>query len=70
MNKGDPGATAALGNIPSSEAFSKEDYVQCNYCGRKFNETAAKRHIPFCANKAKENSMKGPVQTKTSNSVN
>jgi len=24
------------------------DYVQCEYCGRRFNETAAQRHIPFC----------------------
>ncbi|ESO09001.1 hypothetical protein HELRODRAFT_74483, partial [Helobdella robusta] len=24
------------------------DYVQCDYCGRRFNETAAERHIQFC----------------------
>jgi hypothetical protein len=24
------------------------DYVQCPYCQRRFNETAAQRHIPFC----------------------
>jgi len=24
------------------------DYIQCPYCGRRFNETAAERHIPFC----------------------
>uniref|UniRef100_A0A1I7WPP9 C2H2-type domain-containing protein n=1 Tax=Heterorhabditis bacteriophora TaxID=37862 RepID=A0A1I7WPP9_HETBA len=24
------------------------DYVQCEYCGRNFNEKAAERHIPFC----------------------
>ena len=27
--------------------------VPCKHCGRKFNETAAERHIPVCANKAK-----------------
>ncbi|KAJ3131517.1 hypothetical protein HK100_006289 [Physocladia obscura] len=26
------------------------DYVQCEHCGRRFNETAAERHIPICAN--------------------
>ncbi|KAJ3012579.1 UNVERIFIED_CONTAM: hypothetical protein HDU68_001121 [Siphonaria sp. JEL0065] len=26
------------------------DYVQCDHCGRRFNETAAERHIPICAN--------------------
>ncbi|VDO77103.1 unnamed protein product, partial [Heligmosomoides polygyrus] len=23
-------------------------YVQCDYCGRNFSESAAERHIPFC----------------------
>ncbi len=27
------------------------DYVQCDYCGRRFNQTAAERHIPFCREK-------------------
>ncbi|KAI9350253.1 hypothetical protein BDR26DRAFT_852080 [Obelidium mucronatum] len=26
------------------------DYIQCDHCGRRFNETAAERHIPICAN--------------------
>lgn len=24
------------------------DYVQCPYCKRRFQESAAERHIPFC----------------------
>ena len=24
------------------------DYIQCPYCMRRFNETAASRHINFC----------------------
>ena len=24
------------------------DYIQCPYCKRRFNETAARRHINFC----------------------
>ncbi|KAL3310221.1 zinc finger, C2HC-type containing 1B [Cichlidogyrus casuarinus] len=26
-------------------------FVQCDYCGRRFNEKAAERHIPFCKEK-------------------
>ncbi|XP_067952097.1 zinc finger C2HC domain-containing protein 1B-like [Watersipora subatra] len=29
------------------------DYVQCPSCQRRFNETAAERHIPFCKEKNK-----------------
>ena len=25
----------------------------CPYCGRKFNEKAAEKHIPFCQRKSK-----------------
>ena len=25
-----------------------ESRIQCKFCGRKFNETAAARHIKFC----------------------
>lgn len=28
--------------------------VPCNYCGRKFNEKAAAKHIPFCETKSKQ----------------
>jgi len=32
--------------------------VPCKFCGRKFNEEAANRHIPICERKAKENAIK------------
>jgi len=38
------------------------DYVQCPYCQRRFNETAAQRHIPFC----KEQHERLPNRTKVS----
>lgn len=28
--------------------------VPCQYCGRKFNEKAALRHIAFCETKSKQ----------------
>jgi len=33
------------------------DYVQCVYCGRRFNQTAADRHIPFCKEKSERMAM-------------
>ena len=30
----------------------------CNFCGRKFNDNAAKKHIPFCENKHRMDKMK------------
>ena len=42
-----------------SEAM--DDRIQCQYCGRKFNEKAGNRHIPHCEKKYKEQLMKqGP----------
>lgn len=32
----------------------QDDMIQCPCCGRKFNETAGKRHIAFCTSKSKE----------------
>lgn len=42
-----------------------DDRVPCPYCGRKFAEVAAQRHIPHCQNKAKESAMRavgGPAR--------
>ena len=36
--------------------------VPCSFCGRKFNEKAAERHISFCEKKSKENQMKVPAK--------
>ena len=35
-----------------------DDRILCKFCGRKFNETAAQRHITFCEQKTKKDSMK------------
>jgi len=41
-----------------------DDRQECPGCGRKFNENAAKKHIPFCVNKQKMagNKMGGGVK--------
>ena len=33
-------------------------YIKCQFCGRQFNDTAGKRHIPFCEEKSKKEMMK------------
>jgi len=38
------------------------DYVQCDYCGRRFNEAAAQRHIPWCKEKNERIPKKKPDQ--------
>ncbi|XP_070604056.1 zinc finger C2HC domain-containing protein 1A isoform X2 [Erythrolamprus reginae] len=37
------------------------DYIQCPYCQRRFNESAADRHINFCKEQAARISSKGKV---------
>ncbi|OQR69658.1 zinc finger C2HC domain-containing protein 1C-like [Tropilaelaps mercedesae] len=39
-----------LSDLPPPPPSENPDYVQCPHCGRKFNEGAAERHIPKCAN--------------------
>ena len=34
--------------------LSEASLTPCPHCNRKFNEDAAKRHIPLCEKKAKE----------------
>ena len=46
-----------------------DDRVPCQFCGRKFNETAAARHIPHCESKHKANLMKGGPPKKRGPSV-
>lgn len=38
-----------LADLPPPPPSSNPDYVQCPHCGRRFNQTAAERHIPKCA---------------------
>mmetsp|Transcript_14264 Transcript_14264/g.13836 ORF Transcript_14264/g.13836 Transcript_14264/m.13836 type:complete len:81 (+) Transcript_14264:1038-1280(+) len=53
------GMGGGKGYTPAPQEY--DDRVQCQYCGRKFNETAAQRHIPHCKNKTKDiNARVGP----------
>jgi hypothetical protein len=36
-------------NIPMAPSAPQDDLIPCPNCGRRFNETAAERHIPKCA---------------------
>lgn len=40
------------------QAAADEGLIRCDCCGRKFNEKAAQRHIPFCQQKSKMDSIK------------
>eukprot|EP00826_Nyctotherus_ovalis_P053380 TRINITY_DN692_c0_g1_i16.p1 TRINITY_DN692_c0_g1~~TRINITY_DN692_c0_g1_i16.p1 ORF type:complete len:380 (-),score=71.53 TRINITY_DN692_c0_g1_i16:163-1257(-) len=57
---------------PMGDAVSAS-FTKCPTCGRSFNDTAARRHIPFCANKTKEEALRmggkprGKMQTKPVN---
>ena len=49
------------GYDPGYQEDQYDDRTPCPYCGRKFNDIAAQRHIPHCQNKAKEQAMRvGP----------
>ncbi|KAJ3292421.1 Zinc finger C2HC domain-containing protein 1C [Rhizoclosmatium sp. JEL0117] len=37
-------------STPAPVSEPDPDYVQCEHCSRRFNQTAAERHIPICAN--------------------
>lgn len=38
-----------LSDLPPPPPSENPDYVQCPHCSRRFNQTAAERHIPKCA---------------------
>lgn len=39
-----------LSDLPPPPPSDTSDYTSCPHCQRKFNEGAAERHIPKCAN--------------------
>ncbi|KAM7359811.1 uncharacterized protein ACRADG_001554 isoform 1-T3 [Cochliomyia hominivorax] len=39
-----------LSDLPPPPPSENPDYIQCPHCNRRFNESAAERHIPKCAN--------------------
>ncbi|KAB0804299.1 hypothetical protein PPYR_01269 [Photinus pyralis] len=38
-----------LSDLPPPPPAENPDYIQCPHCGRKFNQSAAERHIPKCS---------------------
>jgi hypothetical protein len=38
----------SLKDLPPPPVSTNPDYVQCPHCQRRFNQTAASRHIPKC----------------------
>lgn len=38
----------SLANLPPPPKSTNPDYEECPYCNRRFNQTAAARHIPKC----------------------
>ena len=39
-----------LADLPPPPPAENPDYVTCPHCNRRFNEAAAEKHIPRCAN--------------------
>lgn len=52
-----------LSDLPPPPPSENPDYVQCPHCNRRFNESAAERHIPKCAN-MQHNKPKPPAARK------
>eukprot|EP00055_Hartaetosiga_balthica_P005279 m.15299 g.15299 ORF g.15299 m.15299 type:complete len:349 (+) comp4452_c0_seq1:156-1202(+) len=51
-----------ISQLPPPPPDENPDYVQCQYCTRRFNQDAAKRHIPFCETQHKRSMMKKPAK--------
>eukprot|EP00045_Choanoeca_perplexa_P004348 m.37622 g.37622 ORF g.37622 m.37622 type:complete len:401 (+) comp12524_c0_seq1:36-1238(+) len=56
-------AGGSIADLPPPPPSENPDYVQCPTCSRRFNEGAANRHMPFCADKAKRESLKSSTTT-------
>lgn len=52
------GSGGAGGGYQPAPVEQYDDRTECQWCGRKFNDTAAQRHIPSCEQKHKANQMK------------
>lgn len=52
-----------LSDLPPPPPSDNDDYVQCPHCLRRFNEAAAERHIPKCANMKHNKTTKPPLNT-------
>eukprot|EP01147_Barroeca_monosierra_P006135 gene6135-7393_t len=47
-----------LASLPPPPPSENPDYVKCSFCGRRFNEDAAKRHMKFCEEQSKRERIK------------
>lgn len=55
----------SLADLPPPPRDEHPDYVSCPHCTRRFDETVAQRHIPFCATQAKRITPKKAVDPAT-----
>lgn len=55
QNRGDKVSGEDMKMIQQAEDTSR---IQCKFCGRKFNEQAATRHIKFCEEQSRKNALK------------
>uniref|UniRef100_A0A6P7GER9 Zinc finger C2HC domain-containing protein 1C-like n=1 Tax=Diabrotica virgifera virgifera TaxID=50390 RepID=A0A6P7GER9_DIAVI len=53
-----------LSDLPPPPPSTNPDYVQCPHCNRRFNEAAAERHIPKCADYQFNKPKPGASKTK------
>lgn len=44
--------------VQNNDGYEDPTRTKCPTCNRSFNNVAAQRHIPFCANKAREESLR------------
>ncbi|XP_055385104.1 homeobox protein 2 [Condylostylus longicornis] len=51
-----------LSDLPPPPPSENPDYIQCPHCSRRFNEAAANRHIPKCANMLHNKPKPKPVK--------
>ena len=53
-----------LSDLPPPPVSENPDYVQCPHCNRRFNESAAARHIPLCKNMQHNKPKPKPANSK------
>lgn len=53
-----------LSDLPPPPPSENPDYIQCPHCNRRFNQQAAERHIPLCANMIHNKPRRSNPQTK------
>lgn len=55
-----------LSDLPPPPISENPDYVTCPHCSRRFNESAASRHIPLCKNMQHNKPKPKPANSKSS----